>query len=167
MHNHFLIGNAHCFGHNIDTDRIIPGKYTKTLNLEELASHVMEDADPLFAKTCKPGDILVAGDNFGCGSSREQAPIAIKAAGVSCVIANYFARIFFRNAINIGLPVLEVPNHHIKTGNILQIDLINGMVHNKTDGTGYKATPMPAVMLDIMQAGGLVAYLKKNKDYQL
>ena len=101
-------GTAHVYGGNIDTDRIIPGKYTKTLDLTHLAEHVLEDVDPEFSQRVKPGDILVAGDNFGTGSSREQAPLAIMSAGVSVVVANYFARIFFRNAINIGLPVVEV-----------------------------------------------------------
>jgi 3-isopropylmalate/(R)-2-methylmalate dehydratase small subunit len=167
MDNTILWGSAHSYGHNIDTDRIIPGKYTKTLNLSDLAAHVLEDLDPDFVKKCKPGDVLVAGDNFGCGSSREQASIALKAAGVSVVIANYFARIFFRNAINIGLPVLEVPGHRIETGHLLEIDLMAGKVIDKTTGVAYMATKMPAVMLHIMQAGGLVPYLKKHKDYQL
>lgn len=158
---------AHVYGHHIDTDRIIPGKYTKTLDLTSLAAHVMEDLDPDFHQKFTAGDIIVAGDNFGCGSSREQAPIALKTAGVSVVIAHYFARIFFRNAINIGLPVLEIPNHTIQNGDQLNIDLSNGIVANITQNITYNATKLPTVMLDIMQEGGLVNYLKKHKDYIL
>ncbi len=155
------------YGDNIDTDRIIPGKYTKTLDLSSLAAHVMEDLDPEFNKNFTRGDVVVAGNNFGCGSSREQAPVALKLAGVSCVIARFFARIFFRNAINIGLPVLEIPEHDIETGDELEIDLVNGTVKNITKEKGYTATKLPAVMLGIMKEGGLVPYLKKHKDYQL
>ena len=158
---------AHVYGHNIDTDRIIPGKYTKTLDIASLAEHVMEDIDPNFHQKFTVGDIIIAGDNFGCGSSREQAPIALKAAGVSVIIANYFARIFFRNAINIGLPVLEIPDHAIQNGDELDIDLLNGVVHNITQQKKYIATKLPKVMLDIMQEGGLVNYLLKHKDYIL
>lgn len=158
---------AHVYGNNIDTDRIIPGKYTKTLDIASLAEHVMEDLDPDFHKKFKPGDIIVAGDNFGCGSSREQAPVALKAAGVSVIIARFYARIFFRNAINIGLPVLEIPDHDIETGDMLEVDLAAGTVINTTKNKQYNATKMPQVMLDIMQEGGLVNYLKKHKDYIL
>jgi 3-isopropylmalate/(R)-2-methylmalate dehydratase small subunit len=158
---------AHVYGDNIDTDRIIPGKYTKTLDIQSLADHVLEDLDPTFRQKFNAGDILVAGENFGCGSSREQAPVALKAVGVSVVIAKFYARIFFRNAINIGLPVLEVPEHNIQTGDVLEVDLANGIVINKTQDIRYTATKMPKVMLDIMQEGGLVNYLKKYKDYQL
>jgi 3-isopropylmalate dehydratase small subunit len=162
-----ITGKAHRYGDNIDTDRIIPGKYTKTLDIASLAQHVMEDLDPDFHQKFSPGDVVVAGDNFGCGSSREQAPVALKAAGVSCVIARFYARIFFRNAINIGLPVLEVPQHNIDTGDELVIDLANGQVQNQTKGQTYQATKLPQVMMDIVQEGGLVAYLKKYGDYQL
>jgi 3-isopropylmalate dehydratase small subunit len=153
------------YGNNIDTDRIIPGKYTKTLDLASLATHVMEDVDPNFYKHFSHGDIIVAGDNFGCGSSREQAPLALKTAGVSCVIANYFARIFFRNAINIGLPVLEIPMHDINMYDNLSINLTTGQVQNLTTNKNYLATQMPPIMLNIMQAGGLVPYLKKHGNY--
>ncbi len=156
---------AHTYGDNIDTDRIIPGKYTKTLDISTLGEHVLEDLDPDFHKKFVKGDILVAGDNFGCGSSREQAPVALKVAGVSCVIARYFARIFFRNAINIGLPVLEIPNHDIETNDELEIDLENGVVVNKTKDKYYNATKLPKVMLDIMKEGGLVNYLLKYKQF--
>lgn len=162
-----ITGNAHVYGDNIDTDRIIPGKYTKTLDISSLAEHVMEDLDPQFHQKFSPGDIIAAGDNFGCGSSREQAPVALKAAGVSCVIAKFFARIFFRNAINIGLPVLEIPDHDIETNDRLEINLSAGVVYNKTKNKTYHATKLPAVMMDIVQEGGLVAYLKKYGDYQI
>ena len=160
-------GKAHVYGDNIDTDRIIPGKYTKTLDVSSLAAHVLEDLDPNFRHKLQYGDILVAGANFGCGSSREQAPIALKEAGVSVVIARYFARIFFRNAINIGLPVLEIPNHTITDGNQLHIDLEKGEVLNVDTQKTYTATPLPTVMIDILNEGGLVAYLKKHKTYKI
>ena len=150
---------------NIDTDRIIPGKYTKTLDMSLLASHVLEDLDPEFSKKVKSGDILVAGNNFGCGSSREQAPIAIKAAGVSVVVAKTFARIFYRNAINIGLPVIEVESHNIQSGDSISVDLENGIVSNHTKNESYQATKMPQQMIDILNAGGLVNYLIKHGDY--
>jgi 3-isopropylmalate dehydratase small subunit len=158
-------GHAHVYGDDIDTDRIIPGKYTKTLDLQSLADHVLEDLDPDFRSKLKPGDILVGGNNFGCGSSREQAPLALKVAGVAAVVATYFARIFFRNAINIGLPVMEVKDLEAATGDELEIDLSAGTVRNLTAGTTYHASPMPTVMIDILNQGGLVAYLKKNGTY--
>lgn len=156
---------AHVYGDNIDTDRIIPGKYTKTLDLASLAAHVLEDLDPDFSKKFSVGDALVAGDNFGCGSSREQAPVALKVAGVSVVIARYFARIFYRNAINIGLPLLEIADHDIKNGDNLSIDLSAGTVENLSSGKTYNAAKMPQVMMDILAEGGLVAYLKKHGNY--
>lgn len=162
-----LTATTHVYGDNIDTDRIIPGKYTKTLDISSLAAHVLEDLDPGFRTKVKPGDILVAGDNFGCGSSREQAPIALKEAGVSVVIARYFARIFFRNAINIGLPVLEVPDHDIENGDKVEVDLKTGLVKNLRTGRTAQATRLPKVMIDILEEGGLVAYLKKYGNYQL
>jgi 3-isopropylmalate/(R)-2-methylmalate dehydratase small subunit len=158
---------AHVYGDNVDTDRIIPGKYTKTLDLSTLAAHVMEDIDPIFSKRFLVGDIVVAGDNFGCGSSREQAPLALKTVGVSLVIARFFARIFFRNAINIGLPVLEVPLHTIQSGDELSFDLAIGKIINHTRQEIYQATQLPPVMLNIMQEGGLVPYLRKHKDFIL
>lgn len=158
---------AHVYGDNIDTDRIIPGKYTKTLDLSVLAAHVMEDLDPEFSHRFQSGDVIAAGENFGCGSSREQAPLALKTAGVSVVIARFFARIFFRNAINIGLPVLEVPHHTIHSGDEITVDLAAGKVTNHTRQEIYEATPLPPVMLHIMQEGGLVPYLKKHKDFIL
>lgn len=148
---------------NIDTDRIIPGKYTKTLDMSDLAAHVLEDLDPQFAKTVRPGAILVAGRNFGCGSSREQAPIALKAAGVSAVVARSFARIFFRNAINIGLLVVEAPDHAIQPSATVSIDLASGAVYS--GGQTWPATKMPQVMLSILEAGGLVNYLRQHGGY--
>ncbi|MEM9929257.1 MAG: 3-isopropylmalate dehydratase small subunit [Bacteroidota bacterium] len=160
-------GVAHVYGDNIDTDRIIPGKYTKTLDTASLAAHVLEDLDPDFRNKVKKGDFIVAGDNFGCGSSREQAPLAIKTAGVPVVIARYFARIFFRNAINIGLAALEIPDHDIQPDADLEIDLSAGTVIDLSTGKQYQATPLPPVMLDILSEGGLVKYLRKYNDYQL
>ena len=159
-----LTGKSHVYNvDNIDTDRIIPGKYTKTLDISDLASHVLEDLDPAFSKAVRLGDVLVAGGNFGCGSSREQAPIALKAAGVSAVVAKSFARIFFRNAINIGLLVVEAPNHEIQNGAQVTIDIENGIVPSV--GKDYRATKMPDVMMQILNAGGLVDFLKTNGGY--
>jgi 3-isopropylmalate/(R)-2-methylmalate dehydratase small subunit len=158
-------GRAHVYGDDVDTDRIIAGKYTKTLNLQDLADHVLEDLDVDFRSKLRKGDVLVAGTNFGCGSSREQAPLALKVAGVSAVVSTYFARIFFRNAINIGLPVLEVPDLEAETGDEIQIDLKQGVVRNLTKGVEYIASAMPQVMIDILDQGGLVSYLKKNGSY--
>ncbi len=160
-----LTGMAHVYGDNIDTDRIIPGKYTKTLNSDHLAAHVLEDVDPDFRNQVQVGDILVAGENFGCGSSREQAPLAIKAAGVSVVVAVYFARIFFRNAINIGLPVVEIGPHNIAIGAQLRVDLRQGQVVDETNGRVYFATRMPDVMIEILNVGGLVNYLREHGSY--
>lgn len=162
-----LNGTAHVYGDNIDTDRIIPGKYTKTLNMQELADHVFEDLDPDFRAKLKDGDILVAGSNFGCGSSREQAPLALKKAGVSIVIAKSFARIFYRNAINIGLPILEISDHTISDKDQLEVNLTTGEVENVTTSAKYQGSEMPLVMIDIINDGGLVQYLKKRGTYQL
>lgn len=163
--SHLLTGTAHVYPvDNIDTDRIIPGKYTKTLDLAHLAKHVLEDLDPSFSQRVQPGDILVAGRNFGCGSSREQAPLALKAAGVSAVIAHSFARIFFRNAINVGLLVIEVPEHAISYGAQVTIDITNGLV--MSEDSRYQATKMPQVMLKILNAGGLVNFLNQEGGYQ-
>ncbi len=158
-------GPVHVYGDNIDTDRIIPGKYTKTLDMSQLSAHVLEDLDPAFKDRVQPGDIVVAGNNFGCGSSREQAPLALKAAGVSAVAAVYFARIFYRNAINIGLPVIEIGPHGIQPNSEITIDLLNGAILDETSGTTYSVTKMPGVMMDILQAGGLVNYLRENGSY--
>lgn len=159
-------GKAHRLGDNIDTDRIIPGKYTKTLDAGDLAAHLLEDYDPELKERIQPGDVLVAGENFGCGSSREQAPIAIKTAGVSVVLARSFARIFFRNAINIGLAVAEVPDHEIPDGARVRVDLLEGTVVDEDAGRSYRATRMPAVMAEILEAGGLVPFLKEHGGYE-
>ena len=155
------------YGDNIDTDRIIPGKYTKTLDLDSLANHVLEDLDPSFSRKVNSGDILVAGENFGCGSSREQAPLALKQCGLSVIISDYFARIFYRNAINVGLPVLEIGPHDIVQGDELEINFSQGVVINKRSDKKYQAIKMPQVMLDILNAGGLVDYLKKHQTYKI
>ncbi|KAB2903691.1 MAG: 3-isopropylmalate dehydratase small subunit [Anaerolineae bacterium] len=156
-----ITGKAHVYGDNIDTDRIIPGKYTKTLDVSQLAEHVLEDLDPEFRHRVQAGDILVAGENFGAGSSREQAPLAIKSAGISVVVARSFARIFYRNAINIGLPVVEVSDHAIENEHLVEVDLENGTVTDKDTGQTYRATQMPEVMVNILNEGGLVHYLRK------
>jgi 3-isopropylmalate dehydratase small subunit len=160
-----LVGKAHVYGDNIDTDRIIPGKYTKTLDMQSLADHVMEDLDPNFSKIVQKGDVVVAGENFGCGSSREQAPLALKTAGVSLIIAQSFARIFFRNAINIGLPIIEVKEYSIQPGDIVEADLVQGII--TVNGNTYKGTRMPEVMVNILNEDGLVSYLRKNKTYKV
>lgn len=160
-----IVGKVHAYGDDIDTDRIIAGKYTKTLDFSQLAAHVLEDLDPSFKTAVQAGDMLVGGENFGCGSSREQAPVAIKAAGVSVVIARSFARIFYRNAINIGLTVVEAPTHTLQTGQRARVDLTGGIVENLTTGETYPATRMPDVMLNILNAGGLVNYLREKGDF--
>ncbi|MCU0691637.1 MAG: 3-isopropylmalate dehydratase small subunit [Polyangiaceae bacterium] len=167
MSEEAMVGTAHVYGDNIDTDRIIPGKYTKTLSEQDLAEHAMEDLDPEFRARVRPGDFVVGGENFGCGSSREQAPRALKACGVSAVVARSFARIFYRNAINIGLPVIELPGHCIEAGCQLRVDARSGTVQVVGTPTRYTATPLPDVMMAILAAGGLVAYLKKTGDYDV
>ncbi len=162
-----LNGFAHVYGDNIDTDRIIPGKYTKTLDTSQLAAHVLEDLDPEFRDRVQPGDILVAGENFGAGSSREQAPIALKSAGIAVVVARSFARIFYRNAINVGLPVITVPDHDIESGHTVEVELTDGVVLNTTTGNRFTSTKMPQVMIDILNAGGLVNYLKTHGTYKV
>jgi len=157
-----LKGRAHKFGDDINTDYIISGKYKfKTLDLKELARHIMEDISPDFYKNLKPGDFIVAGSNFGCGSSREQAPLAVKHAGVGAVLAKSFARIFFRNAVNIGLPLLECETGKIKPGDALEIDLKKGIIFDKTRNVILRAHPLPEIMLRIFNAGGLAKYFKK------
>ncbi len=155
-------GKCWKFGDHVDTDQIIPARYLNTINAAELAAHCMEDADAGFAKKVKQGDIIVGGDNFGCGSSREHAPLCIKAAGVSCVLANSFARIFFRNAINIGLPILECPEAvaAIKEGDEVEVDLEKGSVKHLGTGKVYNTTPFPKELREIIAAGGLMNYVK-------
>lgn len=159
-----LKGKVHKFGANVDTDAIIPARYLNISDAEELAKHCMEDIAPDFLTKVEPGDIIVADSNFGCGSSREHAPLAIKAAGVSCVIARSFARIFFRNAINIGLPLLECGDAVDNTaeGDILEVDLATGVIVNLTNSRTFTARPYPEFMMGIMAAGGLIEYTKKK-----
>jgi len=155
-------GTAFRYADNVDTDVIIPARYLNTIDPAELASHCMEDIDATFVKRVKQGDLIVAGKNFGCGSSREHAPLAIKASGISCVIAQSFARIFYRNAINIGLPIMECPEAFdgIAENDIVQVDLDNGTITNVTNGAVFKAAPFPPFMKDLIDRGGLVEYVK-------
>ncbi len=157
-----LRGRAHVYGDNVDTDVIIPARYLTSHDPAELAAHCMEDIDSEFVTKAKPGDIIVGGENFGCGSSREHAPIAIKASGVSAVIARSFARIFFRNTINVGLPALACPEAaaEIGKGDELSLDLATGRIENVTQGRTYQAEPFPEFLREIVAAGGLVAYTK-------
>ena len=151
-------GRVHKYGNNVDTDVIIPARHLNTQDHKELASHCMEDIDRDFVNNVKQGDIMVAGDNFGCGSSREHAPIAIKAAGIDCVIANTFARIFYRNSINIGLPIMECPeaSEKIEAGDEVEVDFDSGIIKNLTKGEEYKAHPFPESIQKIIKAGGLL-----------
>ncbi len=157
------VGTVHKYGNNIDTDVIIPARYLNTADHKELASHCMEDIDINFVKKVKPGDIMVAGENFGCGSSREHAPIAIKASGISCVIASTFARIFYRNSINTALPILECreASEKIQDGDEVEIDFDTGIITNITRNETYKAEPFPEFIKDIINVGGLLKSLKK------
>jgi 3-isopropylmalate/(R)-2-methylmalate dehydratase small subunit len=161
-----LKGEVHKYGANVDTDAIIPARYLNVSDPAELAKHCMEDIDEEFVKRVKAGDIMMATTNFGCGSSREHAPLAIKAAGISCVIAKSFARIFFRNAVNIGLPLLECDQAVDETdsGDKLEVDLSNGRIKNLTKGTEFKAKPYPNFMAELIAAGGLVEYTKRRLD---
>jgi 3-isopropylmalate dehydratase small subunit len=159
-----LSGKAWRFGDDVDTDAIIPARYLNTSDPDELAKHCMEDADPEFSLKVTTGDIIVGGKNFGCGSSREHAPIAIKAAGVACVIAGSFARIFYRNAFNMGLPIFESQEGagHIRTGDIIEVDPSTGSIRNKMRDEEYRAEPYPTFMMDLIDAGGLIPYLLKE-----
>ena len=156
-------GTVHKYGDNVDTDVIIPARYLNTSSHEELARHCMEDIDADFVKTVKAGDILVAKKNFGCGSSREHAPIAIKASGISCVIASTFARIFYRNSINIGLPILECPEaaEGIQNGDTVRVDFSTGEILDETTGQTYKAQPFPPFIQNFIDKGGLLNSLQK------
>ncbi|KXG44037.1 3-isopropylmalate dehydratase small subunit [Tepidibacillus decaturensis] len=159
-----LEGNVWKFGDDVDTDVIIPARYLNSTSPEELALHCMEDADAAFSQKVKQGDILVAGKNFGCGSSREHAPISIKAAGISCVVAESFARIFYRNAINIGLPILESPEaaKEAEEGDQFVIEVETGLIQNVTKGKSYSSTPFPEFMQELINAGGLISYVKRR-----
>ena len=164
MADNVLHGQAWKFGDNVDTDQIIPARYLVTSDPEELGRHCLEDADPEFVKKVRVGDVLVGEKNFGCGSSREHAPIAIKAAGVSAVVAKSFARIFYRNSINLGLPLFETPDAaRIEAGDALELSPATGTIKNLTKGETYQATPLPDFAREIMAAGGLMKYVAKKK----
>jgi 3-isopropylmalate/(R)-2-methylmalate dehydratase small subunit len=159
-----LTGKAWKFGDNVDTDQIIPARYLVTADPAELGKHCLEDADPEFVKKVRVGDVLVGERNFGCGSSREHAPIAIKAAGVSAVIAKSFARIFYRNSINLGLPLFETPDvSRIVQDDILELNPSTGEIRNLTRSEAYRANPLPPFAQEIMAAGGLMAYVARKK----
>ena len=153
-------GKTYKYGDNVDTDVIIPARYLNTPDAQELAKHCMEDIDTAFASAVKPGEIMVAGKNFGCGSSREHAPLVIKACGVACVIAATFARIFYRNALNIGLPILECPEAAaaIKAGDTVSVDFDTGVITDETTGQTFRGEPFPPFMQELIAAGGLAAY---------
>ena len=156
-------GFVHKYPDNVDTDVIIPARYLNTPNAQELAAHCMEDIDPEFIHKVKPGDIIVGGANFGCGSSREHAPLAIKTVGVSCVIAASFARIFYRNSINIGLPILECPaaSAAIQAGDKVKVDFDTGVITDETSGESFKARTFPPFIQNIIKAGGLMKSIEK------
>ncbi|MFQ6122238.1 MAG: 3-isopropylmalate dehydratase small subunit [Dehalococcoidales bacterium] len=163
-----LKGKAFKFGDGISTDDIIPGRFAYLRsNLPELAKHVLEDADPTFASRVKPGDFIVAGNNFGLGSSREHAPLVIKMAGVKAILAKSVARIFFRNAINLGLPVLICDTDRINDGDELEIDLAAGTIRDITNGNQFTFGKIPKVMLRILDEGGLIPYIQKYGDFRL
>lgn len=159
-------GFVHKYKDNVDTDVIIPARYLNTSDNKELASHCMEDIDKDFVKKVKPGDIMVAGYNFGCGSSREHAPISIKESGISCIIAKSFARIFYRNAINIGLAIIESESiaEEIEAGDELEIDFKSGTITNLSKNKSYKTNPFPAFIQEIINSNGYVEYIAKKKD---
>ena len=160
-----LKGKAWKFGDNIDTDQIIPAQYLSSSDPEQLANHCLEVVTPRFARKVKPGDIVVAGKNFGCGSSREHAPLALKAAGISCVIARSFARIFYRNSFNMGLPILECSEavEFTEEGDVLEVDLDTGEIRNQTKGKEFKAQGIPPFMQELIDAGGLINYIRREK----
>jgi len=159
-----LKGTVHRFGNDVDTDAIIPARYLNTSDPEHLGRHCMEDADPSFASRVSKGDVIVAGKNFGCGSSREHAPIAIKACGVSCVIASSFARIFFRNSFNMGLPIFESDeaSAEIREGDTVEVDASTGLIRDLTTGREYRARPIPAFMQELIEDGGLMEHIRKR-----
>jgi 3-isopropylmalate/(R)-2-methylmalate dehydratase small subunit len=163
------MSRAWTFGENMNTDEIIPGRYNITIDPLELAKNVFCEVKPEYARNVRPGDVIVAGQNFGCGSSREHAPIAIKGSQVKCVIAASFARIFFRNAINIGLPILECPEAaaEISEGDEVDVNLATGEIFNRTSGQQYQARPLPEFVLKIAEAGGIVNFLKRHEIQEL
>ena len=158
------LGHVFKYGDNVDTDVIIPARYLNSFDPQELASHAMVDIDPEFAGKVQPGDIIVARKNFGCGSSREHAPLCLKTAGVSCVIADTFARIFYRNAINIGLPIIECPEaaEGIDAGDQVEIDFDSGRIYNRTKGTEFQGQAFPPFMQELIAAGGLINYMNQS-----
>lgn len=160
------MGKAWKFGHDVDTDVIIPARYLNRSEPEFLAAHCMEDADTRFAQAVKAGDVIIGGKNFGCGSSREHAPLAIKASGVTAVIAESFARIFYRNALNIGMPILECPEAvaGIEPGDEVEVELASGKIDNLTRKTSFQAVPFPVFMQELITAGGLVPYVRGRKN---
>lgn len=162
------MGRVWKFGDNLNTDEIIPARYNITIDEKELAAKAFCEIRPDFAAGVQPGDVILAGWNFGCGSSREHAPIALRGTGVQCVIAASFARIFFRNAINIGLPILECPAAlEIAEGDVVEVDLAGGLIHDRTSGKSYQAQPLPPFVLNIVAAGGLVNFLKTHEIEEL
>lgn len=159
-----LVGRVWKYGDNIDTDVIIPARYLSASTAEELGKHCMEDIDTGFIKAVKPGDIMVAGENFGCGSSREHAPLALKGAGIAAVVAKSYARIFYRNAIDIGLPILESAEavDGAATGDVLEIELESGVIKNQRTGATFQSKPFPKFIMDIIEAGGLIPYTRRR-----
>ncbi|UCD56488.1 MAG: 3-isopropylmalate dehydratase small subunit [Candidatus Hydrogenedentota bacterium] len=159
-----LRGKAWKYGDNIDTDAIIPARYLTSSDPEFLARHCMEDADTEFVNKARTGDFIVAGKNFGCGSSREHAPAALKAAGISCIIARSFARIFYRNSFNRGLPILDCPEavDGISDGDEIEVDLSKGLIRNLTSGAEFRANPIPPFMQELVDAGGLIGYVRRR-----
>lgn len=157
-------GRAYVFGDNLDTDQIYPGQYLELIEAEDIGKHVMEGADPQFVREFNPGDIIVAGTNFGCGSSREHAAIALQAVGTGVILAESFARIFYRNAINLGLPLLVSPNisDQVSPGDILSVDLAKGVVQNQNTGAELRAEPMSEYVFDILESGGIKPLVKKQ-----
>ncbi len=157
-------GKSHKYGDNVDTDVIIPARYLAIADKKELAEHCMEDIDKDFVKSVKPGDIMVANKNFGCGSSREHAPMVIKESGISCVIAETFARIFYRNAINIGLPIIECVEaaREIEAGDVVEVDFDSGIIYDRTKGTQYQGQAFPEFMQKIIKAEGLINYINER-----
>ena len=162
--NMHIEGRAHKYGDNVDTDVIIPARYLNIADKKELASHAMEDIDGEFINKVKPGDIMLAGENFGCGSSREHAPMVLKESGIACIIASSFARIFYRNAINIGLPIIECPeaSKGIEQGDEVEVDFDSGIIYNLTRGTQFKGQAFPEFMQKIIQAEGLINYINQK-----
>jgi 3-isopropylmalate/(R)-2-methylmalate dehydratase small subunit len=159
-----LAGSAIVYGDDVDTDVIIPARYCTSYDPEELGTHCLEDLDPDFTKKAKPGDVIIAGENFGCGSSRENAPLAIKGARISAVVAKSFARIFYRNSINVGLPIIESRElvEHTREGDPIEIDLGRGVIANGRTGKEYHVPPFPPEVIAIVEAGGMVEYVRKR-----